>query len=152
MENIGQLFNSALAPAREHKKELNKKMWCPEFARFKLQFINRNGTTSIPYPSFDTHKGVGGKNITDEEVGYSKLIVLSDKRRIEDVYVSATIWANLTDDLRFFISGKLNKNYDHIVFKHVRGQKPFVSPWLKFRDGRMDVQFFMRGIGGERVA
>lgn len=143
---VGHLFGEALDQAKAIHKLKNKSAYCPQFARFKLQFINRDGTTSIPYFSYDTYKGVGGKNITDENAGYAKLLKYLNKRRYEDSYVVATIWANITPDLRTFIDGKLNKNYDFIVTKHVKGQREFVHECLKFRHGRLDVDLFKSSV------
>lgn len=147
MEKIGNLFQAAAAPAVKYKTEQNKKIWCPEFARFKLQFKWRNGTTSIPYHSYDVHRGKGGVNITDESVGFSKLLLWIEKNRVQDLYVVATIFANITDDLRTYVDGRLNMNYDHIVFKHVRGQNPFSSKFLTFRQGKVDINLLRRGVG-----
>ena len=139
-QKIGQLFDSALQKAKEERAKLNRKIWVPEYARLKLQFKFRNGTSSIPYHSYDIHRGAGGVNITNEATGYAKLLALVETKRANDIYVVATIWANLTDDLRTYINGKPNMSYDYIVFKHVRGQKPWSSPNLRFANGKLDVE------------
>jgi len=137
--HVKNLFDPALAPARQKKAEQNRKIWVPEFSRFKLQFIYRNGQHSTPYHSYDIHKAKGAANVTDEAVGLSKLLLLVDKKRQLDDYVVATIWANLTGDLRTYIDGKLNMNYDLIVYKHVRGQKAFSLNLCKFPQGKLNV-------------
>jgi len=144
MQTIQTLFQVASAPAQAQRTVRNKKLWTPEFARFKLQFKFRDGSTSIPYHSYDIHRSKGGKNLTDESIGFSKLLLLIEAKRSQDTYVVATVWANLTDDLRTYINERLNMNYDHIVFKHVRGQNPYSSPYIKFRDGKLDVPYVQR--------
>lgn len=150
-QKFSNLFDQATSAARQNKTASNRRVWTPEFARFKMQFKYRDGTTSIPYHSYDIHKAKGGVNITDEQLGYSKLLLFAEKKRHEDRFLVGTIWANLTDDLRTFVDGRLNMNYDFIVFKIVRGQNAYASPFLQFNKGKLDVEFIKQNFYSKAV-
>src|SRR3954463_2058320 len=112
------LFDQATAHIKKQRTEKNK-VWIPEFSRFKLQFIFRDGKTSIPYHSYDIYKTKGGVNITDEQQGWGKLLKLVATKKQFDSYVVATIWCKTDTDLRTYINGSPARDYDFMIFKHV---------------------------------
>lgn len=119
----------ALEPARKHQQEqLVHKL--PTRARFKLQFIYKNGTYSTPYHSFDRY----GERI-DERLGLVKLIHLVRKKKGE--YVVATIFANYEPEPYVRINGVFAQHYNVIVYKHVNGGQEQYSGRLKFEEGRL---------------
>jgi Tol biopolymer transport system component len=153
MENsISNLIAPALATAHNKKKEMDKKFYTPDYARFKLQCKKPDGTTTIPYHSYDTHKGRGGMTITDESEGLRKLITLAEKKIYDDSFSIATIFANITTDTRTYINGKLNKQYNVIVWMLIRGKTEQKDSRLRFTDsGVMDVEYMMQMQHMERV-
>lgn len=163
-KHISQLLMDIVQPAERTQAlvEANKKRYCPEYARFKLQFIDRMGNTSIPYWSFDIQKSVGGIYKTNEEIGWLKLIKYVGVRVKKDDFVTASIWVNLTDDLQCLVNGRLNKKYDHLVFKYTRNQShAFIHKAMRFIDGGppyphsqlgkiVDVDTLFRAIASEK--
>lgn len=147
-QKIGSLLGAAATPPGQKVKDSHRRAWVPQFARFKLQFIKRDGQPSTPYHSYDMHRGKGGVSVTDELLGLSKLLLLVERRRVSEGYVCATIWANLSDDLRTYIDGRANMLYDHIIFKHVYGQNVFKHHLLKFDAGRLDARPMLLHIAG----
>jgi hypothetical protein len=128
------LFNEIIAPARAKQAQEEKEIYLPEYSRFKLQFVYRNGSTSVPYWSYDIQPVANKQFLTNEDTGLGKLMKLVSKKK--DMYVVATIWANLTPDLRPLIDGRLNRNYDYQVFKHVRNDNSaYYNKALRFVPG-----------------
>lgn len=130
MEKMSAVIGQVTAKAQE-KHQQTEKHKLPSRARFKLQFIYKDGTYSPPYHSYDYH----GKHI-DERLGLVKLIQLVRKRRGE--FVVASIFASLEiDPFTRDKEGKLTRHYNHIVYKEVNGRQPSYDTILSFKEGRM---------------
>lgn len=145
------LFDQATAHIKQQRTEKNK-VWIPEFARFKLQFIYRNGSTSIPYHSYDIYKTTGGVNVTDEQQGWSKLLKLVEGKKRFDEYVVATIWCKTDTDLRTYIKGVPARDYDFQILKHVRNQPVWVSPLLNFNNRKLDIMLIQKHLFSKQAA
>ena len=141
-KHISTLFSDVTKRASEVIRERNR-VWIPEFARCKAQFLLRTGSSSIPYHSYDI-TNIKGQNVTNEEIGFYKLLEMIAKRRENDEYVTASIWCKLGDDLRTYSNGVLSKDYDFFLFKHVRHENPWLCPYIKFNNGKLDTSLIKK--------
>lgn len=143
-----EIIALTLQQAKQDGNAKFKKYFLPERCRCRLQLKRPNGTTSVPYPSFDFYQipfAEKGKNYTDEKLGYSKLVKLAEKKILTMEFSVATIFANLTGDLRHFINGKMSKNYNHIVYMKVSGKRAMEHPGMRFLPDDIGSRFDVKG-------
>lgn len=131
-QKVGQVAGQIQQAAQDNRNTETKSKFIPQKARFKLQFIYRNGRTSPPYHSYDTQ----GRSY-DERTGLVKLIRLVEKERQKDTFVVATIFANTNAQPYTYFQGKPNKAYNAIIYKEVRGAKGQYAD-ISFTEGVLD--------------
>lgn len=151
-KHISTIITANVNNAFEQKRAASKKFYTPDYARFKLQCKKADGETSIPYHSYDTHKGPGGMTITDEQAGLFKLTKLGEKKIWLEGFAIATVWANVSPDTRTYIGGKLNKAYNVIVWMMIHGKDQQYDCNLKFADGVMDIEHMKQMLQKGKVA
>ncbi len=152
MESVNQNLNgkNLIAQSLEYAKaEANQnyiKHHVPEHARLRLQLKRSDGSTSVPYPSFDFyqiygHKSPEGKELwfIDEQMGFSKLVKLINDKWVESLeWRTASIFMNVTTDIRHhtIVNGryKMRKTYNHPIVNYTRGRNPWTHPAIKFNE------------------
>lgn len=111
----------------------------PKWSRFKLKFQYKDGNQSIHY-SYDWNADYTGgmkKYKDDEQLGFSKLILLIDKMRQKDCYNSATIYMTLSDKKDTSIN-----DYDVSIGYIQRGKDISIDNRLKFENNRVVLNLF----------
>jgi len=133
------LIAQSLQDAKRNASKDFKKNNLPKWARFRLQLKRSDGSTSVPYPSYDIHKiyghkGANGEDLYfyDEQLGYSKLVKLLNNKMLDMQWAVGTIFMNATTDTRVFIDGRMSKHYNHAIEMRVRNRNPWTHGAIKF--------------------
>lgn len=134
--NLGELFRAALDPINKAQQKKKRSQFKPDYARLKLKFFYRDGNHSVHY-SYDfiyRYENGAKTKVSDEELGYVKLLKLIQKQREADTFITAVIWANVSDNLSTD-SGR----YDYEIVKAVRGKEPVLNKAVRFHKGKLDI-------------
>jgi len=134
------LFKEAVN--RNFNPNLYRKSQKPKWSRFKLKFNYRDGNQSSHFsydwnPDYST--GIK-KYRDDEQMGFTKLLLLIDKNRKLDTYNDATIYMT--------VSIKKDTNvgdYDIPVAYISRGKDIRLDPRLKYNaDNKVILEYFQK--------
>lgn len=137
--HFAALIESVQAPVRSYHHKQARTFYKPDFARFKLKVYFRDGNGKVMF-SYDTYKKyVEGKKTTvlDEREGLIKLVRCVNKYQKSDRLISAVIWACVTPE-----KNTKESLYNFEVVKFVRHKENWFSPFLKFENGILQIQFF----------
>lgn len=130
--HFAELIQQATAPVRQYQKVKARKMFKPEYARFKLKFYYRD-KNGQPMFSYDTYKrSVDGKkfSVTDEREGLVKLMREVRKQQLADTFTSAMIWCTLASE-----KSTQSSAYNFAVAKFVRNKPDWFYPRIEFNNG-----------------
>ena len=141
MQTIQDLFAQAIAPAQQRRQERNRQQFIPEFARTRVAVIYVNEKRNY-IPSYDMHLNKKVGSIGEENGFYGLLERIVIPYKEQRCYKSIIICANLTEDLRTYIDGRVSMNYNFILFKHTLNGEPKMCPMMRFNKdtGKLDVQ------------
>lgn len=109
---FSEAYNKAINP------NLYRKSTKPRWSRFKLKFNYRDGNMSVhfSYDWMNDYSTGMKKNIDNEQLGFSKLLLLVEKNRVKDTYNDATIFMTLSIKKDTDV-----KDYDVPVYYFKRG-------------------------------
>lgn len=136
---LHELLQAATEPARNYSKKVKRKQFSPLYARFKLKFYYKDGNCSVHYSyDFYNHTENGEvKKITDENVGWIKLLRCIEKN--QGLFISAVIWCKLGDNTEVAAGG-----YNNECAKFKANGSVSINQSIRFRAGRMDWQNFIK--------
>lgn len=134
--HIKEVIHQSMQAAYATETKRKQKQFRPDYARFKLKVYWCDGGSNIFY-SYDFYKKhtagqqYSVKNVTDEELGFMKLLKFI--KSVNGKFVSAVIFCKLTNDL----STRL-QDYDTEVAKFIKNRKGTYHPQLRFRKNKLD--------------